>query len=56
MRARFGYAFDRWLPYVTGGFAWSQARLVESPGVGSDEDKILRTRIGWAAGGSRDSW
>jgi high affinity Mn2+ porin len=50
LRARFGYAFDRWLPYVTGGFAWSQARFVESPGVIRDEDKILRTRPGWVTG------
>ena len=50
LRARFGYAFDRWLPYMTGGFAWSQSRFVESPGVVQDEDKILRTRTGWVAG------
>jgi high affinity Mn2+ porin len=50
LRARFGYAFDRWLPYMTGGFAWSQARFIESPGVVQDEDKILRTRTGWVTG------
>jgi high affinity Mn2+ porin len=50
LRTRFGYAFDRWLPYMTGGFAWSQARFVESPGLVQDEDKILRTRPGWVAG------
>ena len=38
LRGRFGYAFDRWLIYGTGGFAWSQARFGETPGVASDED------------------
>jgi high affinity Mn2+ porin len=50
LRGRFGYAFDHWLIYGTGGFAWSQARFGETPGVASDEDKILLTRIGWALG------
>ena len=27
LRGRFGYAFDRWLVYGTGGLAWSQARF-----------------------------
>ncbi len=50
LRGRFGYAFDRWMIYGTGGFAWSQARFGETPGVSSDEDKILLTRTGWALG------
>ena len=50
LRGRFGYAFDHWMIYGTGGFAWSQARFGETPGVGSDEDKILLTRTGWALG------
>ena len=50
LRGRFGYALDHWLIYGTGGFAWSQARFVETPGVASDEDKILHTRTGWALG------
>jgi high affinity Mn2+ porin len=50
LRGRFGYAFDHWLIYGTGGFAWSQARFGETPGVASDEDKILLTRTGWALG------
>jgi high affinity Mn2+ porin len=50
LRGRFGYAFDRLMIYATGGLAWSQARLTETPGVVNDEDKVLRTRIGWAAG------
>jgi high affinity Mn2+ porin len=50
LRGRVGYGFDHWLVYGTGGFAWSQARFGESPGVASDEDKILLTRTGWALG------
>ena len=38
LRGRFGYAFDHWLIYATGGLAWSQARFGETPGVASDED------------------
>ena len=38
LRGRFGYAFDHWLIYGTGGLAWSQARFGETPGVASDED------------------
>jgi high affinity Mn2+ porin len=50
LRGRFGYAFDHWLIYGTGGFAWSQARFGETPGVASDEDLILLTRTGWTLG------
>ena len=50
LRGRFGYASDHWLIYGTGGFAWSQARFGETPGVASDEDKVLLTRTGWALG------
>jgi high affinity Mn2+ porin len=50
LRGRVGYTFDHWLSYGTGGFAWSQARFIETPGVASTEDKILLTRTGWALG------
>ena len=50
VRGRFGYAFDRWLIYATGGLAWSQARFGETPGVASDEDLVLLTRVGSAIG------
>jgi high affinity Mn2+ porin len=50
LRGRIGYAFDHWLLYGTGGFAWSQARFGETPGIVNDEDKVLRTRAGWALG------
>jgi high affinity Mn2+ porin len=50
VRGRLGYAAGHWLLYATGGFAWSQARLGETPGMLADEDFVLRTRTGWAAG------
>jgi high affinity Mn2+ porin len=50
LRGRFGYVFDHWMIYATGGFAWSKARMLEMPGVVNDEDKALPTRTGWAAG------
>jgi high affinity Mn2+ porin len=49
-RGRFGYAFDHWLIYGTGGLAWSQARLLENPGLVNNEDKVLRMRAGWSLG------
>lgn len=50
LRGRLGYAFDRWLVYGTGGFAWSQARLVETPGLVDDADTVERNRTGWSLG------
>ena len=50
LRGRFGYAFDHWLIYATGGLAWSQARFGETPGVASDEDLVQLTRVGSAIG------
>ena len=49
LRGRFGYAFDHWLVYGTGGFAWSQARFSGTP-VAGNLDTILLTRAGWALG------
>jgi len=50
LRGRIGYAFDHWLFYATGGPAWSQARFLEQAGLTGNEDKVLRTRAGWALG------
>lgn len=50
VRGRAGYAFDHWLFYATGGFAWSQARLLEDSNSTGNEDKVLRMRTGWAVG------
>jgi len=45
-RARLGYAFDRWLPYVTGGGAFGNVKATNSV-VGSAD----KTQIGWTFGG-----
>ena len=44
VRGRIGYAFDRFLPFVTGGAAIGQVRM--NTGAGKDEE----TRIGWTVG------
>jgi outer membrane immunogenic protein len=45
-RGRLGYAFDRFLPYVTGGAAFGNIKT-NIPGVGSTSD----TNVGWTLGG-----
>ena len=45
VRGRVGYAFDRVLPYVTGGLAYGNVRL-SSAGLGSDS----QFQLGWTAG------
>jgi len=52
LRGRVGYAFDRWLVYGTGGFAWSQSRFVESTLAG--DDKFRQLRSGWSLGGGTE--
>ena len=43
-RARIGYAFDRWLPYVTGGVAYGDIKATQPTGTSSS------TKVGWTAG------
>ncbi len=43
-RARVGYVFDRWLPYVTGGVAYGNIQAVQPTGTSSNTD------VGWSAG------
>lgn len=45
MRGRIGFAFDRWLPYVTGGVAYGDIKAVQPTGTNSS------TKTGWTAGG-----
>jgi outer membrane immunogenic protein len=45
-RGRLGYAFDRFLPYVTGGLAVGDLKA-NVPGIGSASD----TKAGWTVGG-----
>jgi high affinity Mn2+ porin len=49
-RGRLGYAFDRWLVYGAGGFAWSLGRFIQSPGAMKVEDASLHFRPGWTMG------
>ena len=50
VRARLGYAVDRWLVYGTAGFAPSQTHFVESSAADNDPDNMLSLRVGWALG------
>jgi outer membrane immunogenic protein len=44
-RGRVGYAFDRFLPYLTGGAAFGDVKATATGG------SFTRTQIGWTAGG-----
>lgn len=44
-RARVGYAFDRWLPYVTGGLAYGDIKATNSAAGTASKEKL-----GWVAG------
>lgn len=46
VRARLGYAFDRVLPYITGGLAWGRSDYGSIYGVDTSE-----TNWGWTIGG-----
>ena len=46
VRGRLGYAFDRWLPYVTGGLALGGIKM--SPNTGGSD---VKTKAGWTIGG-----
>lgn len=46
IRGRLGWAFDRWLPYVTGGVAFGDIQF-EAPGGGS----AFTDKVGWTVGG-----
>jgi hypothetical protein len=45
LRGRFGYAFDHWMVYATGGFAWSLGRFLQTPGAVDDIDKVLHAAV-----------
>jgi outer membrane immunogenic protein len=49
LRGRVGYAFDRFLPYVTGGAAWGDIEGNASLG-GVVLASAKTTRLGWTAG------
>ena len=45
-RGRVGYAFDRWLPYLTGGAAFADVKM--SP---NNTLTTTKTQVGWTLGG-----
>ncbi|MBV9531862.1 MAG: carbohydrate porin [Bradyrhizobium sp.] len=47
LRGRVGYAFGRWMPYVTGGFAWGHTHADFNDGDGA---MIGHYQAGWIAG------
>lgn len=49
VRARAGYSFDRFLPYVTGGFAYGNVKNKISTAFGAFSDD--NTQYGWTVGG-----
>lgn len=49
-RGRIGYAFGRWLPYVTGGAAWGRARTDLNDPDGNVVGNKSRVHLGWVAG------
>lgn len=46
-RGRIGYAFDRIMPYLTGGFAWGHTGTLINDGSGAS---VGTTQFGWTAG------
>jgi len=61
IRARVGYAFDRLLPYVTGGFAWGRVKASEqwasyNNGVLTETGSYSSsdTQWGWTIGGGME--
>jgi outer membrane immunogenic protein len=48
VRGRVGYAFDRWLPYVTGGYAYGHGDFSGTTGAGGFSTS--NNYSGWAAG------
>lgn len=44
-RGRIGYAWDRWLPYITGGAAFGDVKMTPASGLST-----TKTRVGWTLG------
>jgi high affinity Mn2+ porin len=54
LRGRLGYAFPRWMIYVSGGPALALGRYLANPGARDDLDKLLHLHAGWAVGGGAE--
>jgi len=46
-RARIGYAWDRWLPYLTGGAAFGDVKMTPP----APDTFTVKTKVGWTIGG-----
>jgi outer membrane immunogenic protein len=53
VRGRVGYAIDRWLPYVTGGFAYGHGQISGTTTIGATATSFSANQdyTGWAIGG-----
>jgi outer membrane immunogenic protein len=49
-RGRVGYAFDRWLPYVTGGGAYGNVKATASLLGGGASSTSSSSQLGWTVG------
>ena len=50
LRSRIGYAWDRWLWFVTGGLSWSRARFIEHLGTTDSANERARLLPGFMMG------
>jgi outer membrane immunogenic protein len=50
IRGRLGYAFDRWLPYITGGGAFGNVKATVSAPAFGLSGSTSGTQFGWTAG------
>jgi outer membrane immunogenic protein len=51
IRGRLGYAFDRWLPYITGGGAYGNIKATVSVPVAGLAASASKSNFGWTIGG-----
>ena len=49
-RGRVGYAFDRWLPYITGGGAYGNVRATATDFTGIVVATESKSQLGWTVG------
>ncbi|MCP4618516.1 MAG: outer membrane beta-barrel protein [Bradyrhizobium sp.] len=50
VRGRIGYAFGRWMPYMTGGFAWGHTHINVNDADGEPLFPVGQYQTGWTAG------
>jgi high affinity Mn2+ porin len=50
LRGRIGYAFGRWMPYLTGGFAWGHTHINVNDPAGEIISSPGQYHTGWTAG------